>query len=44
MAKKKTNIGVVELLKTTPKKRPGRHAKHYSKRLPSRKSYRGQGR
>lgn len=44
MAKKKNSIGVVELLKTTPKKRPGRHAKHYSKRLPSRKSYRGQGR
>jgi hypothetical protein len=44
VAKKKNNIGVVELFKTTPKKRPGRHAKHYSKRSPSRKSYRGQGR
>jgi len=27
----------------TPIKRPGRHAKHYSKRLPRRKKSRGQG-
>ena len=27
----------------TPKKRPGRHAKHYSKRIPHRKKSRGQG-
>jgi len=27
----------------TPRKRPGRHAKHYSKRIPRRKKSRGQG-
>ena len=44
MAKKKGNIGVVTLLKTTPKKRPGRHFKSFNKRSPSRKEYRGEGR
>jgi hypothetical protein len=29
--------------KETPKKRPGRHAKSYSKRIPRRKKTRGQG-
>ena len=27
-----------------PRKRPGRHKKKYSKRIPRRKKYRGQGR
>jgi hypothetical protein len=44
VAKKKGNIGVVTLFKTTPKKRPGRHSKSFNNRLPSRKKYRGQGR
>lgn len=41
---KKSNIGIVSLNKETPIKRPGRHAKKYSKRIPKRKQYRGQGR
>jgi hypothetical protein len=43
MAKKKTNIGAFLFLKTTPKKRPGRHAKSFNKRVPRRKSSIGQG-
>jgi len=30
-------------VKRTPRKRPGRHAKKYSKRTPKRKRSRGQG-
>jgi len=44
MAKKKPLFGVNTYIKRTPKKRPGRHSKHYSKRRPKRKAYRGQGR
>ena len=44
MAKKKPLFGVNNYTKRTPKKRPGRHAKHRSKRVPKRKKYRGQGR
>jgi hypothetical protein len=31
-------------VKHTSKKRPGRHTKSYSKRIPKKKKYRGQGR
>jgi|TARA_R100000687_G_scaffold42259_1_gene34495 hypothetical protein len=31
-------------VKQTKRKRPGRHAKAYSKRTPKKKKYRGQGR
>ena len=41
---KKGIFGVNIYLKRTPKKRPGRHAKSYSKRIPRRKPSRGQGR
>ena len=44
MAKKKSIFGVNNYVKRTAKKRPGRHAKSYSKRKPYRKKYRGQGR
>ena len=44
MAKRKSVFGINNYTKRTPKKRPGRHAKSYSKRTPSRKKYRGQGR
>ena len=37
-----TNL--VDFFKETPKKRPLRHSKSYNKRVPNRKSYRGQGR
>ena len=37
-------IGVSNYVKRTRKKRPGRHKKKYSKRIPRRKKYRGQGR
>ena len=37
-------FGVNVYHKRTPKKRPGRHAKSYSKRIPRRKKSRGQGR
>ncbi len=43
MAKKKPLFGVNNYHKRTPKKRPGRHAKSYSKRVPSRSQNRGQG-
>jgi len=42
MAKKST-IGQVTFYKETSKKRPGRHAKSFNKRLPKRKKTRGQG-
>ena len=35
--------GVSHYKKQTKKKRPGRHAKHYSKRTPHRKKSVGQG-
>jgi len=44
MAKKKPKFGVNNYTKRTPKKRPGRHNKSWSKRIPRRKTYRGQGR
>ena len=45
MGKRKPLFGVSNYIKRTPKKRPGRHAKSYSKRRPPRKArYRGQGR
>ena len=43
MAKKKGLFGVNNYIKRTRKKRPGRHAKSYSKRTPRRKRTRGQG-
>jgi hypothetical protein len=43
MEKKKSSIGSIEFFKETPKKRPGRHAKSYNKRVPRRKKNRGQG-
>ena len=43
MAKKKGLFGVNNYIKRTQKKRPGRHAKSYSKRIPRRKRTRGQG-
>ena len=44
MAKKKPLFGVNTYVPHSPIKRPGRHAKSYSKRKPHRKKYRGQGR
>tara|TARA_A100001391_G_scaffold167765_1_gene128202 strand:- start:2076 stop:2210 length:135 start_codon:yes stop_codon:yes gene_type:complete len=44
MAKKKPLFGVNTYVKKTKRKRPGRHAKSYSKRIPRRKRSRGQGR
>tara|TARA_R100001594_G_scaffold348_2_gene1417 strand:- start:3315 stop:3449 length:135 start_codon:yes stop_codon:yes gene_type:complete len=44
MAKKKGGYGVNNYIKETPIKRPGRHAKSVSKRVPNKKKYRGQGR
>ena len=44
MAKKKSVFGPSNYVKRTRKKRPGRHKKKYSKRVPRRKRYRGQGR
>ena len=43
MAKKKGLFGVNNYIKRTRKKRPYRHAKSYSKRIPRRKRTRGQG-
>ena len=44
MGKKKPLFGVNNYHKRTPKKRPGKHAKKFSKRKPHSKKYRGQGR
>ena len=41
--KKKPLFGVNTYIKKKPRKRPGRHAKSYSKRIPKRKKSRGQG-
>ena len=38
-----TDVGVSSYIKKKPRKRPGRHAKSYSKRIPKRKKSRGQG-
>ena len=35
--------GVNNYVKRTRRKRPGRHSKSYSKRIPHKKKYRGQG-
>jgi hypothetical protein len=43
MAKKKQSIGSIIFIKEYPRKRPGRHAKSYNKRVPNRKKNRGQG-
>jgi len=43
MARKRPLFGVSSYKKKTRKKRPGRHAKSYSKRIPTRKKSRGQG-
>ena len=40
---KPPKYGLSNYHKRTPKKRPGRHAKKRSKRLPRRKKTRGQG-
>lgn len=43
MAKKKQSVGTITFFKETPKKRPGRHAKSFNKRVAKRKKSRGQG-
>ena len=43
MARKRPIFGVSNYKKRTQKKRPGRHAKKYSKRIPRKKRSRGQG-
>jgi len=43
MARKRPLFGVSNYKKRTRKKRPGRHAKKYSKRIPKHKRSRGQG-
>tara|TARA_B100000214_G_scaffold261222_1_gene192920 strand:- start:766 stop:906 length:141 start_codon:yes stop_codon:yes gene_type:complete len=43
MGKKKPLFGAVTYIKRRPRKRPGRHAKSYSKRIPRRSKSRGQG-
>ncbi len=43
MAKKKSSIGAITFIKESPRKRTGRHAKSYNKRLPKRKQQIGQG-
>ncbi len=40
---KRPLFGVSNYKGLTPRKRPGRHAKSYSKRIPRRKKSRGQG-
>ena len=44
MAKKKGNYGTNNYAKPTSKKRPHRHSKSPSKRIPNKKKTRGQGR
>ena len=41
---KKPKWGVNNYVKRTTKKRKGRHAKSYSKRIPKKSKYKGQGR
>jgi hypothetical protein len=40
---KRSAVGQVTFFKETPKKRPGRHAKSFNKRIAKRKKSRGQG-
>ena len=40
---KRSAVGQITFFKETPKKRPGRHAKSFNKRVPKRKGSRGQG-
>jgi hypothetical protein len=40
---KKSAVGQITFFKETPKKRPGRHAKSFNKRVAKRKASRGQG-
>ena len=40
---KRSAVGQITFFKETPKKRPGRHAKSFNKRVPKRKASRGQG-
>ena len=44
MGMKKPLFGVNTYIRRTRKKRPGRHAKSVSKRVPNKSKYRGQGR
>jgi hypothetical protein len=41
--RKKSSVGSITFIKEFPRKRPGRHAKSFNKRLPKRKKPRGQG-
>ena len=43
MAKKKSGIGAITFIKEFPRKRPGRHAKSFNKRVSKRKKSKGQG-
>jgi len=43
MARKKARLFGYTHIKHKARKRPGRHAKHYGKRIPRRKKSRGQG-
>jgi len=43
MVRKKPKAYGYVHIKITQRKRPGRHAKHYGKRIPRRKKTRGQG-
>ena len=43
MAKKKRSLSSIIYIQNQPRKRPGRHAKSYNKRLPQRKQKQGQG-
>ena len=43
MSKKKPVFGTSNYIKNKPRKRPGRNAKSYSKRIPNRSKNRGQG-
>jgi len=40
---KRSAVGQITFFKETPKKRPGRHAKSFNKRVAKRKASRGQG-
>ena len=41
---KRSAVGQITFFKETPKKRPGRHAKSFNRRIAKRKKYNGQGR
>jgi len=40
---KRSAVGQITFFKETPKKRPGRHAKSFNKRVTKKKPSRGQG-